>query len=125
MAISFAGSPRWSPDGKLIIFYQMNVVDTHKARDDERQSQVASQIVSIDIETGARRDHTSGAGLKVTPQFLDGTRIEYLVKSGANPGITYNSGKRGTPETFAIRRGRVMDDSRLRPRPSRARTPGL
>ena len=92
----FAGSPRWSPDGKSIIFYQMNVVDTHKARDVERQSQVVSQIVSIDIETGARREHTSGAGLKVSPRVLDGTGIGYLVKAGANPGITYNSGERGT-----------------------------
>ena len=24
----FAGSPRWSPDGKRIVFYQMNVIDT-------------------------------------------------------------------------------------------------
>lgn len=92
----FAGSPRWSHDGKLIVFYQMNVIDTHKARDDERQSQVASQIVSVDIETGARREHTSGGGLKVSPQFLDGDRIGYLVKAGANPGIAYTSGERGT-----------------------------
>ena len=88
----------------------MNVVDTHKARDDERQSQVASQIVSIDIETGTRREHTSGAGLKVSPQFLDNDRIGYLVKAGTKPGIASTSGERGTAGTSAIRRGRVMDD---------------
>ena len=51
----FSGSPRWSPDGKRIVFYEMDVIDTLKARDDpERQSQVVSQIVSVDIETGTR-----------------------------------------------------------------------
>ncbi|HEU4877910.1 MAG TPA: hypothetical protein VFT21_00565 [Gemmatimonadaceae bacterium] len=93
----FAGSPRWSPDGKRIVFYEMNVFDTLKARDvEERQSQVVSQIVSVDIETGARREHTSGGGLKVSPQYLDGSRIGYLVKAGAHPGIAYTSGERGT-----------------------------
>ena len=92
----FAGSPRWSPEGKRIVFYQMNVIDTHRARDDARQSQVTSQIVSVDIETAARREHTSGGGLKVSPHYLDSDRIGYLVKAGASPGIAYTSGERGT-----------------------------
>ena len=91
----FAGSPRWSPDGRRVVFYQLNVIDTHKAREDDQQSQVASQIVSVDIDSGAPREHTSGGGLKVSPQFLDGGRIGYLVKAGANPGIAYASGEPG------------------------------
>ena len=119
----FAGSPQWSPDGKRIVFYEMNVVDTHKARDDERQSQVTSQIVSIDIETGARREHTSGGGLKVSPQFLDNDRIGYLVKAGAEPGIVYISGERGTAGNIRnptwSRDGRLVAYDRGRAGPGR------
>jgi TolB protein len=92
----FAGSPRWSPDGRRVVFYELDVRDTHNAREDDRQSQVVSQVVSIDIDTGARREHTSGAGLKVSPQFVDNDRIGYLVKAGSNPGIAYTAGDRGT-----------------------------
>jgi Tol biopolymer transport system component len=91
-----AGSPRWSSDGKRIVFYELEVADTHDAREDDQQSRVVSQIVSVDTETGVRREHTFGAGLKVSPQFLDGDRVGYLVKAGANPGIVYTSGGRGT-----------------------------
>jgi TolB protein len=93
----FAGSPRWSPDGKRIVFYEMNVIDTLKARDDKmRQAQIKSQIVSVDIETGIRREHTSDGGLKVSPQYLVDGRIGYLVKAGGKPGVAYTSGERGT-----------------------------
>jgi Tol biopolymer transport system component len=76
----FAGSPRWSPDGKRIVFYEMNVIDTHKARGGRaRQAQIESQIVSVEVATGARQDYTSGSGLKVSPQFLAvGRRSGYV-----------------------------------------------
>lgn len=90
----FAGSPRWSPDGRRLVFYEMNVVDTHKGG--ARQTQVESQIVSIDIETGSRREHSSGAGLKLSPQFVGADRIGYLVKAGPSRGIAYSTGERGT-----------------------------
>jgi Tol biopolymer transport system component len=119
----FAGSPRWSPDGKRIVFYQMNVFDASKARVDELQSQVASQIVSVDIETGARREHTSGDGLKVSPQFVDDDRIGYLVKAGANPGIAYTSGELGTAGDIRnptwSRDGRLVAYDRGRAGPAR------
>ena len=91
----FAGSPQWFPDGKRIVFYELNVIDTHKVRGG-RQSQVSSQIVSIDAETGARREHTAGDGLKISPQVLPGDRIGYLTKAGSSPGIAYSTGERGT-----------------------------
>ena len=76
------------------MFYELNVIDTHKVRGG-RQSQVSSQIVSIDVETGARREHTTGDGLKISPQVLPGDRIGYLIKAGTNPGIAYSTGERG------------------------------
>jgi Tol biopolymer transport system component len=90
----FAGSPQWSPDSKRIVFYDMYVADTHKARGG-RQSQVQSQIVSIDVDTGARVEHSSGPGLKISPQFLSADRIGYVAKGVAEPGIRYSTGERG------------------------------
>lgn len=91
----YAGSPRWSPDGKRIVFYEMNVSDTHKARGG-RQAQIESQIVSVDLATGARQEHAYGLGLKVSPQFLSNDRVGYVLKGGAEPGIRYSSGPRGS-----------------------------
>ena len=76
--------------------YELDVRDTHSAREDESQSQVVSQVVSFELSTGARHEHTSGAGLKVSPQFLDANRIGYLTKAGGNPGIAYTTGDGGT-----------------------------
>jgi TolB protein len=92
---TFAGSPRWSADSKRVVFYEMTVDDTYDARDDARQAKVVSQIISIDVQNGVRREHTSGPGLKVSPQFLEEDRIGYVVKAGPAPGIFDTSGKHG------------------------------
>ena len=70
----------WSPDGKRIAFYESTVEETWGARRPERIALVSSQIVSVDVATGARTVHTSGPGFKVFPQYLDDTTIAYLKK---------------------------------------------
>jgi Tol biopolymer transport system component len=103
----FAGSPQWSPDGKEIIFYSLPAEQTFAARVAGVQAggagkgpEVDSQIVSVDIATGARVQHTSEPGLKVAPHFLGADRVAYLRKSkdvgelvyiGASPGTTPHS----------------------------------
>ena len=89
----FAGSPKWSPDGKRVVFYEMAVEDTWPARGSG--TGVTSQIVSVDAATGARTEHTSGPGLKVSPQFLSAERIGYLVKAGVHPGLAFSTGEQG------------------------------
>src|SRR5262249_42569014 len=84
---------KWSVDGKRVIFYEMAVEDTWPAR--FGASDVTSQIVSIDVLTGTRVEHTSGAGLKVSPQFLDADRIGYLIKSGDHTGLAFAAGAPG------------------------------
>jgi Tol biopolymer transport system component len=37
-----------------------------------------TQIVSVDVATGARVEHTAGDGVRLWPQFLSGGRIGYL-----------------------------------------------
>ncbi|MFL5295804.1 MAG: hypothetical protein ACJ798_05415 [Phenylobacterium sp.] len=106
----FAGSPRWSPDGKRIVFYELAVPGTHFAREGGLDALVTSQIVSIEIATGARQALTSGRGLKISPQFLDNQRVGYVVKAGGQAGIAYTSGERGTPG--AVRNPRWSADGR-------------
>jgi Tol biopolymer transport system component len=89
------GSPRWSPDGKRVMFYEMTTEQTWGARRPERIASVVSQIVSVDVSTGERVEHTTGPGLKVFPQFRSATEIAYHRKGGPDEGIVYTSGRPG------------------------------
>ena len=93
-----AGTPKWSPDGRRLVFYEMDPSLTSAARMMGNQPP-AGQIVSIDLATGARTEHTSGPGLKVWPQFIGPDRIAYLVKSSPNNGpalgFAFTSGEKG------------------------------
>ena len=90
----FAGSPKWSPDGARVVFYELAVGDTFRARGVGSQATVASRIVSLDLRTGARVEHASGPGLKLAPQFLDSTLIGSLDKSGMTAALTFSSNGR-------------------------------
>ena len=81
-ADKFAGSPKWSPDGQRIVFYEMEIQDRFYAREAAFGKLVDSQIVSVALANGIRQEHTSGPGLKVSPQFLSGNRIGYVMKGG-------------------------------------------
>ena len=94
-ADKFAGSPKWSPDGKRIVLYEMRIQDTHLARIASSGKLVDSQIVTIDVATGARHEHTSGPGLKVSPQFLSENRIGYVMKEGSRMGLAFTAGDHG------------------------------
>jgi len=95
-ADKFAGSPKWSPDGERIVFYEMDIQDTFYAR---RASPVVgsgklvdSQTVSVGVANGTRQEHTSGPGLKVSPQFLSTNRIGYVTKAGSRTGLAFTTG---------------------------------
>jgi len=89
------GSPKWSPDGKRVVFYEITTEQTWGARRPEAVASVVSQIVSVDATSGERVEHTSGPGLKVFPQFLSATEIAYHQKGGPNQGVVYTSGRPG------------------------------
>ena len=93
----FAGSPKWSADGKRIVFYEMEPGDTFAVRVVATgfPSLITTQIISLDVATGARTEHTSGPGVKVAPQFFASGRVAYLTKAApkdARIGLTYAGG---------------------------------
>ena len=68
------GSPRFSPDSKRLVFYEMLTEDTYDARLEPEllySGYLNSSIVSIDFHTGGDRIvHASGAGTKISPSFV-------------------------------------------------------
>lgn len=93
------GSPHWSPDGKSLIAYQTDTRTTFGARMGIGPQSVVSQIVSIDVASGAVTPVTAGPGLKVSPTYLDSGKFAYLVKGspkdGPPVGIVYSTGEKG------------------------------
>ncbi len=90
-----AGSPKWSADGRTVVFYELDVGDTFRARWVPEQPGVHSRIVSVDVATGFRTEHAAGRGLKLSPQFLGSGRVGYLQKSGPRAALMFSSGEAG------------------------------
>ena len=86
-----AGSPKWSADGKSVVFYEMPVKDTYRARSGGGQS----SIVSVELASGERVVHATGPGLNVSPQFLAPNRIAYLTKSRESATLVFTDGAKG------------------------------
>ena len=87
------GSPKWSPDGRRIVFYEMTVEATWGARRPNYVGKTPSQIISVDVKSGERSEHTSGDDLKLYPQFVSKSEIGYLIKYGPNEGLAYTAGR--------------------------------
>lgn len=86
------GSPRWSPDGRRVVFYELPTEDTWGSRRPNLLANVVSQVVSVDVATGERTEHSSGPGLKLFPHFLDDQTVAYHRKGGPNEGLAYTRG---------------------------------
>ncbi|KAF4123042.1 Periplasmic component of the Tol biopolymer transport system [Geosmithia morbida] len=93
------GSPRWSPDGSRLVYYNMTTEATYNVHGSSgQQSSITSQIFSVDVETGTDIvQHTTDATPKVTPSYIGGgsngtdANIAYVVKAGTQQGIHYTS----------------------------------
>lgn len=86
------GAPRWSPDGKRIVFYEMKREDTYNAHG-FGVDKIKSSIVSVDVATGEDRQvHVSGDGGRVNPTYIgDSDVIGYINKGSVAPGVNYTS----------------------------------
>jgi Tol biopolymer transport system component len=86
------GSPKFSLDGKRVVYYEITTEHTWDAHRPEGVAKATAQIVSVDFATGFDRvQHTSGSGLKLHPQYVTQDSIGYLLKSGENAGLNYTS----------------------------------
>lgn len=79
-----AGSPAWSADGKRILFYETDEVGAFLAK----SARSRTELVSVDVDTGERRQHTASNDTKLWPKWLPGGRIGYAVRGGGASGGT-------------------------------------
>jgi len=94
------GSPKWSPDGRRIVFYEMTVEATWGARRPNYVGKTPTKIVSVDVASGDRVEHVVDNELKLQPQFVTKDEIGYLVKYGPNEGLNYSSGRSAVRQAF-------------------------
>lgn len=87
------GSPKWSPDGKRLVYYEMTRENTWNSHRPESIMSANSSLVSVDFDTGSdRRVEMQGAGVKIFPQYLSQDNIGYFYKGGTKEGIYTTSG---------------------------------
>jgi Tol biopolymer transport system component len=90
----FAGSPKWSRDGRRLVYYQ--VTDVERMR---HGSGIVTQIISMDLDGGARQVHTDGRSRAASPQYVTETEIGYTVtervEGKRQSSLAYTSGRKG------------------------------
>jgi TolB protein len=74
----FAGSPAWSQDSSRVLFYETDETGAYLAK----SARSRTEIVSIDVISGDRRQYTASNETKLSPQWLPAGRISYIVRSG-------------------------------------------
>ncbi len=87
-----SGSPKFSADGKQLIYHVSSVEDTWSSRVYELSGKATSQIVTYDLSSQKQTELTSGPGLKLTPQFLPDGNVGYMTKNGRTSGVGYAKG---------------------------------
>jgi Tol biopolymer transport system component len=107
---SAQGSPAWSPDGTSLVFYETPVESTWGARRPELINTVSSQLVSVNVASGARTALTTSAGFKVFPQYLDATTVAYHVKGGSTEGLYTTAGTYRSTAGTGLRSPRYSAD---------------
>jgi TolB protein len=88
-----AGSPRWSPDGRRVLFAQVTDISAM------RHFRLRTQVVSIDIDTGAREVHSDGTKWAWAPAYVSESEIGYGIDgpfyTASGASLIYTSGRTG------------------------------
>jgi TolB protein len=95
-AAAAAGSAAWSPDSRQITFYEAAPEDWRIMGRSFTAPAAASQIIAVDVASGARRALTSGPGRKYAPKWITSGRVAYVrgsieEKPGALERVNYQS----------------------------------
>jgi Tol biopolymer transport system component len=90
----FCGSPKWTADSRRVVAYCSTAEQTMDNRRAVLEHPEDTQIVSFDINTGARSELPVGPGVKFNPSVLTGDVIAYIRRDGER-GIYYSDGKKG------------------------------
>lgn len=88
------GEPKWSPDGKRIIYYAIAREDTYNAHTSFGTNGISTWIESVDFETGSdvQLHVADDSVIRVNPQWIgQSSTVGYLNKGTAMPGINYTS----------------------------------
>lgn len=88
-----AGSPRWTPDGRRLVYSQASLEDL-RAITSARRLRGTTQVVSVDLASGAREVLTRGSGEKWSPQPLADGRVGYA-SGGPEGGVEFVAGPAG------------------------------
>jgi TolB protein len=73
-----AGSPSWSSDGTKVLYYETDEVGAYLAK----TARGRTEVVSVDVRTGERTQYTASNDTKLSPHWLSGGRISYVIRSG-------------------------------------------
>ena len=79
----FAGSPEWSADGSRILFYETDETGAYLAKSGRSRT----EIVSIEVASGKRRQYTASNDTKLSPQWLSQGRLSYVVRGSDAEGL--------------------------------------
>jgi len=80
----FAGSPAWSDDSRRVFYFTTDEVGAYLAK----TARSRTEIESVDVATGERRDYTASNQTKLSPQSLSGGKISYIVRAdGDDQGL--------------------------------------
>ena len=120
----YAGSPKWSSDGRRLIFYQSTPKDVYPGRTGTTRGPFAvSQVTSIDVESGSVKLLTAGSGLKVAPQFVADGQAYYWNPIGTDKGLVLGAGRtvRGNMQSpsWSVDGKMVVFHKRIQTRPPR------
>ena len=96
---AFAGSPKWSPDGKLLVFYSAPIAEVAKITS-ARRLRGTTQVATIDLATGQQTMATSGDGEKWSPSWVAGGAMAY-VSGGPDGGVERVDGTAGARGVFS------------------------
>ncbi|KAI9929733.1 hypothetical protein ASPWEDRAFT_111514 [Aspergillus wentii DTO 134E9] len=98
------GSPKFSPDGKRIVYYEMTREATWDSHRPESIDSANSSIVSVDFATGQdRRVEVQGAGVKLFPQYISQDNIGYFYKGATKEGLHTTSGSYVNTTSVTVR----------------------